>query len=224
MPTEVTQDILGASCVVRVVRGGIVGVLWQIRHKLDASDPTNLLYNMYGYVSLGTHIGDEASDLLDAFAAAMVPSILSILSENTYHIGLEAIAVNDPTKFGVLPASVAAAGARVGDPAPRFVAWKYQLTRAVRGQRHGYKRYGAISETDITAGVPNAGVLDELEAHRLMLKEPLQFGAVDFWFPVILVRPPIDPETGLPEDVPWEYHEFVSAQVQSVTTQNTRKR
>lgn len=197
--------------------------LWMIRHKMDASDPTNLVYNMYGYRSFLAHSGDEAADLLDSFAATMLPSVLSILSENTFHIGLEAIEVNDPTKFAVLGSVSVLNGDRTGDPMPRFVAWKYQLTRAVRGQRHGYKRYGAISEADVTAGAPNAGVLAALEAHRVALKDPLMFGAIDMWFPVILVRPPIDPVTEEPMDVPWDSHEFVAAQVQSVTTQNTRK-
>lgn len=191
--------------------------LWQIRLKLDASDPSNLLYNMFGYVSLSGHTGDEAADLNTAFQDQMTGPIQDVLAGNTFFINTDVIEVNDPARFNSLAYATLTAGARSGDPMPRFVAWKYQLTRAVRGQRHGYKRFGAISEADVTAGIPNAGVLTALEALRVALKAPLTFGAIDFWFPVILVRP-------VPPATTWTYHEFTAAQVQGVTTQNTRKR
>jgi len=203
--------------VVGVVRGGKMSGLWQIRAKYDASDPSNLVFNMYGYRSFLAHAGNEAEDLANAWINQVNPLVMDVLSTNTFFIGVEVIEMNDPTKFAAVNATVVTAGTRTGDPMPRFVAWKYQLTRAVRGERHGYKRYGAISEADVTAGLPNAGVLGPLDDLRVQLKEPLTFGAVQVWFPVILHRP-------TPPSTVWDSHEFTAAQVQNVTTQNTRKR
>lgn len=85
------------------------------------------------------------------------------------------------------------------------------------GKRSGSKRFGRLTEGQITNGVAVGGLPAQLDTLAAALGAPLPIGLVDTWFPVILERKP-------PNVFPWTSHDISGVVYQRVTTQNSRKR
>ena len=81
----------------------------------------------------------------------------------------EIVDYGDPTDFDVCIAACGwpLVGTRVGQPLPAYVCLSYRFDRPFPGQRSGWKRFSALSESDIAGDKIDAGLqaaVDALEA------------------------------------------------------------
>ena len=180
----------------------------------DTSPNVNL--NVFGYRS-NIAVIDELNAFCDAFLAQVLPKIIAVEHINQYNTLLAAQEANGTGFVNRTIASGPGEGLRTGEPMPRFVAWGLRLNRATLGKRSGSKRFGLISEADVSSGSATSTIQALLDTLATQLAAPLTVGIIQTWFPVILERP-VAPSTT------WADHPVASAQYLRVTSQNTRKR
>ena len=185
--------------------------------KWAGNNNNNPYLNVFGYKS-NLIIVDEMNQFLDGFVAQILPTICAVLHNSTYLISASAVNTGNEADFVERSyLSTDHPGGEGNEAMPPFVAWKFQLVRAVRGKRSGYKRFGPISEADTANGLPASGIVTGLNNVATKLKAPITVGIIETWFPVILERPRGAVTT-------WNFHDFSRALATGVTTQNTRKR
>lgn len=129
-----------------------------------------------------------AQDLLSAWGDDVYGEIVNILAEAWNFGGCECINLDDPTDFGSLSTSVN--GQRTGDPMPPFVAASFIYRRTSRAFNNGGKRFGPISEADVTAGIPTTTYNGLLQACADALEWIVEdTPTLSQWRPVIWRRP-----------------------------------
>lgn len=117
-------------------------------------------------------------------------------------------------------------GERSGEAATSMLAYGFRLNRSTAITRHGQKRIGGVSETDLTGQVPTAGMLVILADTADKFGEPaLVDGTVDHDIsldPVIVGRFPTGHAQAGQLDLS-KINPVASAAFVSVTTQTSRK-
>jgi len=176
---------------------------------------SNTFENVFGYQSTLT-VTDELNALADNFLANVLPAIQLIVTSDTYFFKVQIDDVNDPSRF--LERNFAlAGGSRSGDRMPLFTTWTYTYTRGIRGQKSGRKAFGAVSESDVTAGSPSGTIVPQLPLTAAVLAHSLDIGLIQTWFPVIISRPSA-------KHIDWQAHPIAGVVFSAVSTQNSRKR
>lgn len=157
-------------------------------------------------------------------------NLRSIIHEDTTIDSIVVTAPQVPTVLHV--ETVGNAGEATGDMMPRFNAFEFKSPRSVGNIRQGKKRFGAISEGMVTAGVLNPTFLTLMQDVAADLSDPLvaTVSGVSVQFtPIIVKRIPYTAPSGrtayrLPEGLdPLAYAIADNWVYQSVTTQNSRK-
>ena len=194
----------------------MAGLFKLVLHSYTPDDPSNEFINVFGYRSF-LAVSDEAQSLAETFEDQVVPAIANVISTAMRIARIEVLNVTDGVGYWDQVITPEVAGTRTGEFVSSFVAWSFKYHRVEQGKRHGYKRFGEISETDTFGNVPAAGVVDELNTLATVLGSPLLFGIIETWFPVILERKP----TGV---YPWTSHDVLNVSFQRITSQNSRKR
>jgi len=179
--------------------------------------PANPFVNVFGYRSNLYYAGDETDGLSQAFRAQLVPELVKVHSSQMSSARCEVYNVTNGVGYNDFVYTTPAVGARGGDPLPNFNAWGFQFNRVNTGERNGFKRLGAIAESDTAGDVASTAMLAILNTLATELFDPLQVGVIDTWFPEILERKP----TGV---YPWTSHAIGSVSYKRITTQNSRKR
>lgn len=198
----------------------------------DASNPqiNSFFYNVSDILPSSI----AAVNLADAFYDNVLNGAGGIKFAVQTNTDFDRIVVTSPFSPVVLGIkSIAATGQRTGSQMPRFVAWQFKSERTRADIRAGFKRFGAVSETDTSGDVPTVGMLTVLNGVASLLGATLNFdgdlGAV-FGTPVIVKRIPVvvggvtvgyrlptdDSELEYSVADAWAYH--------SITTQNSRKK
>jgi len=175
----------------------------------------NPFVSVFGYKS-NLAILDEEMNLASAFVTQHLPAIKNIVSNAMVFRRVEVYNVSNGTGYYDNNLSPTQAGTRSGDALPLFNAWGFQYNRVIAGKRHGYKRFGLVSESDTTGDGPTAAMATILNTSATTLGSPLTVGAIQQWFPEILERKP----TGV---YPWTSHAILNVQYKRITTQNSRK-
>lgn len=189
--------------------------LYQVRlHIRDAGGHD--FENVFGYYDQ-LALPVSVDSLVTEFIAQIVPAVMQVCTGGVDAYRVQVAEVNDPTIFRDTAISPPISGGRGGDGMPNFVAWNFQYVRAVRGQKSGRKAIGPISESDQSFGSWTSAAKVVLDDTAAKLGAAIKVGLVDTWFPVILVRSQTLP-------VVWTKHDISSVKVNSVSTQNTRKR
>jgi len=155
-----------------------------------------------------------AQDLNLAFTLDVLPKVKANQSSQVLHTFLESESLDDPGDFATL-----SLGNSPGDDGtafmPTFVAWGFQMVRATKTTRHGYKRIAGMVESKVTDGVADASATAELQAYADIWPGPIT-DALGNEFDIKIIRNPDDPGTRVVNDV-------AECVYQRVTTQNTRK-
>lgn len=180
-------------------------------------EPNNTFVNVFGYRSNLPITGDENYLLNQEFRAQMVPELVKVMSNVMGAKRCEVYNVSDGIGYADFPYLTSVPGLRTGDPLPNFNAWGFQYNRVAAGKRNGFKRIGAISESDTAGNVAAATITTALGTLTGKLAAAIKFGTIDQWFPEILERKP----TGV---YPWTSHPISSVSYIRITTQNSRKR
>lgn len=173
-----------------------------------------------------------ATSLANEFASVVVDSTAGLKTILQGSATLDSIIVTCPFNPSVLGVEIiAVVGSRAGGAMPRFVAWGYKSERTRGDIRSGFKRFGAISESDTSGTEPTAAMLVVLGDFADQLNTTLgvddgvsSYSAV----PVIVKRVAYTTPSGntayrMPES-PSEYV-YMNAEwvFQSITSQNSRK-
>jgi hypothetical protein len=194
----------------------MAGLFKVVLHSVNGCVSTsNEFINVFGYRS-NLAVVNEEQNLADAFTTQIVPSIQNLCAVCQSFRRVEVYNVSDGVGYWDKPLSPFVAGVRTGENVRGFTAWGFRYNRVTAGKRHGYKRFGIISETDTFGEVPTAGMLTVLNATAVTLGSAITSGAIQTWFPEILERKP----TGV---YPWTSHPILGVQFTNITTQNSRK-
>ena len=180
-------------------------------------EPANTFVNVFGYRSNLPVTGDETDDVSTAFRAQIVPELIKVLSNQMVARRVEVYNVTNGVDYNDFVYTTTVQGLRTGDALPNFSAWGFQYNRVTIGKRNGFKRLGAVSETDTAGNVASGAMLTILNALGVILSGTMKVGIIDTWFPEILERKP----TGV---YPWTSHPILSCTYKRITTQNSRKR
>lgn len=210
--------------------------LYQIVTEATYNDtPGNDFVNVYTYdVNDVVPSSINAFFLTEAFYTTVVDDAAGWKSVVTANMDMNRIvttAPQFPTVVAVKPVFVT--GSRTGQPLPLFNAWSFKSERTRADIRAGFKRYGTISETDVSGFVPATGMLTVLEAFAGILSAELEFttpGGDFIATPIIVKRVKYTTPSGSvayrmpqPGD-PYEFSQAVNWVYDSVTSQNSRKR
>jgi len=177
------------------------------------------------------------SSSLDGWADSFVGTVLEgaagvagCLQSTMQITQLEVTAPYQPTALHLR--AVAIDGLRSGTVQPGFVAWGFKSLRSVGGIRSGFKRFGAISETDTAGNVPTSGMATVLDNVASTLSLDLDYagaGGTELSFPIIVKRIKYTTPGGSDAyRLPSGLDTFESAPAtnwifQKITTQNSRK-
>lgn len=192
-----------------------MSALWKLTTTSYTFLTTNYYLNVFGYLDNGA-VPAAGTDLIDAFEAQVLPDIRGVISSDTVYTSITVENMTNGLDVFTKTLTPPQAGSRSGDRMPEFVSWGFELLRSIRGKRSGSKRFGAISESDVTIGQPTPTALTLLNTLATTLHAPITVGILDVWFPVILERKGV----GI---YPWTHHDFSGAIFKRVTSQNSRK-
>lgn len=180
----------------------------------DASG--NEFINVFGYHDqLALPVAMD--QLVDGFIDQICPAINAVLNVNSFMRRIECEQIIGGTAYIDRLLVPELGGSRSGQYLPQFNAWGFDYRRANIGERSGAKRFGMISESDVTDGSATTDIQADLNTLATQLGDPITIGLVDTWFPVILERP-------VPPATAWGFHDLSGVQYKRVTTQNSRKR
>ena len=194
----------------------MTGLFKVVMHSYSPDNPQNEFINVFGYKSFLAVTGEEQA-LADEFTFVVADAVADIISVAMRINRVEVFNVTDGVGYWDKNLSPETSGTRTGEFVSSFTAWGYRYNRLQQGKRHGYKRFGEISESDTFGNVPTSGMQTVLDTVAGILGLPLNEGIVETWFPVILERK----ETGV---YPWTSHDILDVTFERITTQNSRKR
>jgi len=169
--------------------------------------------NRYFYSCIA--VTDAINDVLEAFHDAVIPPMLTIMSNQAVVLkivgqsirGSVAFGERVETEFGIQP----------GDCSPPFVAWDFTLLRGGALERNGYKRIPGVADNMQSNGSATIGARPDLDAFAAAIGGTFSIGAVDFG-PVIR-RTKVNHVTQNPP----VYYTCSGAQYSRVGSQNSRK-
>lgn len=134
--------------------------------------------NVFHYLHTAAGTGDAAV-LGGRFLNVVLPAIRDVSHTSWSAISVSTYNLDDPVDFNITTTSVA--GVRTGDPCSQFTTWSYTFLRGRTDMRSGGKRFGGVSETDVSGGLPSGGILSLLTVLEAALETPLAAGASDLW-------------------------------------------
>lgn len=150
-----------------------VGDMFQLKVFCTSAGGTEEFMNVYWYVlnTFGTNpIGTPvAAALMGAWNAQIKPDLSAIMISSGSIVRYEVVNYGDPTDFGIGSTvfGLPQAGLRLGNSVPLATTVSFRYERNAAGARSGWKRFGALSETDInnnSVTVPYKALLDTLAA------------------------------------------------------------
>lgn len=194
----------------------MTGLFKVVLHSSFVDDPTNEYISVFGYRS-NILVSNEEQVLADEFVNDHLPAIRNVVSINTIFKRVEVYNVTNGTGYWDKPLVPTLGGLRAGENSVKFAAWGFRYNRVTAGKRHGAKRFGNVSESDITNGAATGAVTTVLNATAVTLGSSINVGVIQTWFPEILERKP----TGV---YPWTSHPILNVQYVRITSQNSRKR
>lgn len=161
---------------------------------------------------------------------AAVQPIAAIVHSSTIFRSVTVKCPFDPSVLGIKTGTQA--GGRSGDVMPNFVAWRFKQPRKRGDIRHGFKAFGAVSEADVTGGLPATAMVSVINAASARLCSILSISdGVSTYSatPVIAGRIEYTPSPGrkayrFPES-PAEYRFYTAVDwgFYLLSTQNSRK-
>lgn len=114
----------------------------------------------------------------------IMPPVQAIQSDDVTYSFIVTLNLDDTGDFDTI--AFGGLGQRTGDGMPPFTSWGYKLISSDRVLRAGGKRFGGVSETDVTDGVADAGVITALQGVANVLWIELADGPEDnTWIPVL---------------------------------------
>ena len=115
------------------------------------------MVNVFWYVvGSGT---EEMQDIVQQFSNDVVIPVLAVQQNQCLASKLEGFNETDGAGYAVLNYPPTVLGQRPGERAPSFVAYAFRLNRETRLTRHGQKRIGGVSESDIEGNNPIGAVI-----------------------------------------------------------------
>jgi len=194
--------------------------------KYNFTEPT--LVNAFYYRDIVGLTSDAAESLANEFQLDVLPKIAAVVTGSTKFTKLVVKNLYDPTDFWEELLSVA--GDRSGEAMPPFNAWSFVSNRKRADIRPGQKRFGILSETDVsTGGFVESGLVTAMDDLASALGFRMQVSLFDTWEPRVVKRI----RSGVPGEYTYRLPESQGEEVSfypdtwqyrtAVTTQNTRK-
>lgn len=139
--------------------------------------------NVFHYLHVQAATGDAAY-LAGRFANTVVPPLAAVCHTSWSVVGIHVYNLDNPLDFainsGVVP------GTRGGDAEAQYTTWSFTYQRGRSDMKSGGKRFGGLSETDVSGGLPSGGILSALTTLAAALEGPLAGLGTEVWRPRIL--------------------------------------
>lgn len=160
-------------------------------------------------------------DFVDAWRASNLVQIRSLQNTNVQYSELKAEVINHPDKEFVVQ-SVSHAGTRTGSGSPSFMAISIRLAVGSRITRGGYKRLVGVNEEDVSGQFFTPAFITAFNSVAPYFVDDLNYsfrlGTDSLIANQIILGKILDENTMM-----WRHQKIIAAQIQGVTTQNTRK-
>lgn len=208
--------------VVRVVVDGNI-LEWQLKSTFAAGTEQflNIFHYEWGSNEPAPGLPTIGQEIIDAYAVDFVAAIQNLISVQVAFYGVKIINLSNPDEFFESDFTTPVAGAVSGDCLPPFASWGFQLNRATRTTRNGYKRFPGVAESSQVNGVATSGAISTANAIAALLGVQQDFvvaspGTLEFSLSPKIVRKDEAGELVLVNDV-------ISASFKGIGSQNTRK-
>lgn len=119
-----------------------------------------LMINVYHYRESPNFEEFTLAELVDVFAADVLPFINAVQSSQVENLSIRAYSFDDDTEHERDISGTN--GIRPGDPLNSFSAWGFKLIRNNLSTRNGSKRIGGIAESDVSGNLPEQAIEGEL--------------------------------------------------------------
>lgn len=187
------------------------------RYKLDLWQKDYLGQDIHNIFWFNQENGSGGSaELIAEFDETVLPLLKLIQSDGLAYFSILAENLDDVGDFAQ-DAPTTTAGTVTGEDMPPFVATEFRYTRASRSSRHGWKRFGGLTQIMMASEALEAAYVTAAGDLANVLGANLEDASQNLWVPKICRKQKVN-------DV-WTYTFFgVQAVVYvRVTTQNSRK-
>jgi len=202
-----------------------IGVLSIIQHRFFQEYQSETLLNVQHYIIVAMEtssddLADYAQPMFEHWSTALAPG----QSNLCYSRRSELYEVNG-LDYGVYAADTNVPGTQVGEPEPSFMSVSIQQVRQSRATRHGWKRFGGITENQVSGqALTSAGLSQWQDIAANLFPFNLTLNSQEFPATRSITFQPII-WGGNDPDYPTGRYSAISSYVVKnvVTTQNTRK-
>ncbi len=164
------------------------GDIYQVTDVAYNNDQQFLNVYFYRRDSVVADVGDDASTLADSFEAAILDAVKACQNASVLHTEIRVQNLFDSTDAHTKLISTLGELTSV-DEAPIFLAVDVGLEHDNAAIRQGRKAIGGLDENQMSNGVvASAGFIASLASLMAALIDPLLYGVVDTFFPVIVGR------------------------------------
>lgn len=164
------------------------GDIYQVIDKGYNNDQVNLNVYFFRRDSIVADVGLDAQTLAENFIAEFLPLVCDIQNTSFLHTEVQVKNLFDPTDAFV--ALIAEPGTYTWvDEVPTFLSIDVALEHDNAAVRQGRKAYGGFEESHLSSGViAGAGFIANLALLMAGLEDPILYGLVDTFFPVVVQR------------------------------------
>lgn len=141
------------------------------------------LLNVFHYQHTQATTGD-ALLLAGRVANQILPALRAVCSTSWSMVSIDVYNLDNPLDFAIYP--ITQAGLRAGDEASQFTTWSFTYLRGRSDMKSGGKRFGGLSESDFSGGLPSGGILSALTTLAVALESNLAALGTEVWRPRIL--------------------------------------
>lgn len=141
-----------------------------LKYRYNGNEFRNVFHYTWDFISPPVTLLEATQE----FFEAMCTVLQAVVVGGTTVYGASALNITDDISVAdYAPASPYVTSGRTGEASSMFVALGITLLRTDRSTKQGAKRFGPLSESDVTAGVISSGLLTSAETAVAVLTDPI---------------------------------------------------